>query len=118
MIVGIDIGTQSLKAVVTDQALQVVGEGAVQYQPSYPAPGRAEQDPHLWERALGPAIAAALKQADVQARGVKALGICGQLDGCIAVDQRGDPLSPCLIWTDRRAQAEVADVPDALIRSR
>jgi xylulokinase len=118
MIVGIDIGTQSLKAVVTDRALQVVGEGTVQYQPSYPAPGRAEQDPHLWERALGPAIAAALKQANVPPRQIEALGVCGQLDGCIAVDDRGDALGPCLIWTDRRAQAEVADLPDELIRLR
>jgi xylulokinase len=118
MIIGIDIGTQSLKAVVTDPTLQVIGEGAVPYQPTYPAPGRAEQDPHLWERALGPAIVAALKQADVPSREIKALGVCGQLDGCIAVDERGDPLGPCLIWTDRRAQAEVLDVPVELIRSR
>jgi xylulokinase len=118
MIVGIDIGTQSLKAVIADSTLQVIGEGSVAYQPNYPSPGRAEQDPHLWERALGPAIASALKQANVPAREIKALGVCGQLDGCIAVDERGDPLGPCLIWTDRRAQAEVADVPVELVRSR
>ena len=114
MIVGIDIGTQSLKAVVTDARLKVTGEGAIQYRPSYPGPDRVEQNPAIWERALAPAIAAALKQAEVPAGRVAALGICGQLDGCVAVDGSGAPLGPCLIWMDRRAQAEAAEVPSEL----
>ena len=118
MIVGIDIGTQSLQAVVTDARLKVTGEGAIQYRPSYPGPDRVEQNPAIWERALAPAIAAALKQAEVPAGRVAALGICGQLDGCVAVDGSGAPLGPCLIWMDRRAQAEAAEVPSELIRAR
>ena len=41
---GIDIGTQSLKAVVTDEDLSPLGSGAVRYRASYPGAGRAEQD--------------------------------------------------------------------------
>ncbi|MCI0430148.1 MAG: hypothetical protein L0210_06350, partial [Rhodospirillales bacterium] len=118
MIVGIDIGTQSLKAAVTDRALKVVGEASVSYRPSFPAPGRAEQDPSLWEKALGPAIKSALEEAGVSARQVVAVGLCGQLDGCVAVDRQGRALGPCLIWMDRRAHGEVADLPAELIRSR
>jgi xylulokinase len=118
MIVGIDIGTQSLKAVVTDASLMVLGEAAVEYRPSFPGPDRAEQHPSIWERTLGPAVAAALRQADVPAARVAALGVCGQLDGCIAVDVSGTALGPCLIWMDRRAQAEAAEVPANLIRAR
>ena len=44
-------------------------------------------------------------------RSVRALGICGQLDGCVAVDREGQPLGPCIIWMDRRAEAEVAGLP-------
>jgi len=60
MIVGIDIGTQSLKAAVTDDALRVHGEAAMAYRPNFPRNGWAEQDPRLWEHALGPTIARAL----------------------------------------------------------
>jgi xylulokinase len=118
MIVGIDIGTQSLKAVVTDARLNVMGEAAIQYRPSFPGPDRAEQHATVWERALGPAIAAALRQADVPPDRIAALGLCGQLDGCVAVDSSGVALGPCLIWMDRRAQAEAAEVPADLIRAR
>jgi xylulokinase len=118
MIVGIDIGTQSLKVAVVDSAMRVCGEAATSYRPHFPRPGWAEQDPALWERALGPTIADALRRAGAAPAQVQVLGICGQLDGCVAVDAGGRALTPCLIWMDRRAQAEIADVPAALVRRR
>jgi xylulokinase len=118
MIVGIDIGTQSLKVAVTDRMLKVRGEAATPYRVQFPRPGWAEQDPALWERALGPTIARALAEAGATPGQVSALGVCGQLDGCVAVDGRGRVLTPCLIWMDRRAQEEIEDVPAALIRTR
>jgi len=118
MIVGIDIGTQSLKAVVTDDALRVRGEAAMAYRTNFPRPGWAEQDPQLWEHALGPTIARALAQAGVAPAQVTALGVCGQLDGCLAVNAKGKATTPCLIWMDRRAIAEIANVPAAMVRAR
>lgn len=103
MIVGVDIGTQSLKATVVDDDLRIHGGASQGYDARYPKPGWAEQDPRLWEDALAPAIAAALRQAGAAAGDVAALGIAGQLDGCLAVDHRGNPLGTCLIWLDRRA---------------
>ena len=116
MFVGVDIGTQSLKVVVTDSRLASKGSARHAYQASFPRPGWAEQDPVLWEAALAPAIAAALTEAGVAAGDVRGLGICGQLDGCIAVDHDGRALAPCLIWMDRRAAAETIGIPADLVR--
>lgn len=110
MLVGVDIGTQSLKAVVTDVSLQLRGEASRPYRPSFPGPDRAEQDPRLWEAAIGPAISDALVAAGATARQASGLAICGQLDGCIPVDDRGDLRGPCLIWMDRRAGDELSDI--------
>lgn len=104
MIVGIDIGTQSLKAVVLAPEMKIIGEHAIPYSPNFPQAGWAEQDPLLWEGALGPAIHAALARAGRKADEVRAIGIGGQLDGCVAIDGQGRPLHPCLIWMDRRAE--------------
>jgi xylulokinase len=108
LVLGVDLGTQSLKAVVCDAQLAVRGQHAVGYATQYPAPDRAEQDPRAWEAALGPAIAGALAQAGAGPGDIAALAIAGQLDGCIAVDAHGAPLHPALIWQDRRAVAEAA----------
>ena len=118
MIVGIDIGTQSLKAVVTDPELNLIGAAASDYQPDYPRPGWAEQDPLVWEQALRPAITQALRKANIAPDAVTALGLCGQLDGCVACDAEGRALSPCIIWLDRRAEAEIAGLPADLVRNR
>jgi xylulokinase len=101
--VGIDIGTQSLKAVVCDESFAVLGSHALAYVAYHPAPGWAEQDPAQWEWALERVIEAALSGAGIQGSDVRAIAIAGQLDGCIAVDERGQPLSRCLIWQDKRA---------------
>lgn len=106
--VGIDLGTQSTKAIVCDDRFDVLGAHAVAQATSQPRPGWVEQDPRAWERALAPAIGGALSAAGVEARDVRAIGISGQLDGCVAVDAQGAPLHPALIWYDRRASAEVA----------
>jgi xylulokinase len=118
MIVGIDIGTQSLKAVAVDRDLRVRGEAGTPYRPSLPRAGWAEQSPALWEQALAPTIAGALTRAGTRLDAVEAIGISGQLDGCIPVDDGGRPLGPCIIWMDRRAQAEMAGLPADLIRAR
>ena len=91
---------------------------AIAYQPEFPEPGWAQQDPKLWEEALRPAIEGALQAAGCRAGQVRALGIAGQLDGCVPVDGDGLPLHPCLIWMDRRAEGELAGIDAKLIQKR
>jgi xylulokinase len=110
MLVGVDIGTQSLKVAVTDSALILKGAASRSYRPSFPGPDRAEQDPKLWEQALRPAIADALAEARASPRHVRGLAICGQLDGCIPVDRQGELRGPCLTWMDRLAGGEISDI--------
>lgn len=122
VVVGIDLGTQSLKAVVCDaghsEGLAVRGQHAVGYGTQYPAPDRAEQDPRTWEAALAPAISGALARAGLAGDAVSAIALTGQLDGCIAVDGNGAPLHPALIWQDRRAVAEAERVSAADVFER
>lgn len=113
VVVGIDLGTQSLKAVVCNERMNVLGSHAIAQVTAYPRPGWAEQDPRAWERALAPAIEGALMAAGVQASDVGAIGISGQLDGCVAVDAHGQALRAALIWQDKRAAAECTRVDAA-----
>jgi xylulokinase len=114
MFLGIDVGSQSLKAVLLDGALRLVGRGARSYPIAFPQPGWAEQQPVLWEAALAPAAAEALAAAGRGPGDVVAIGIAGQLDGSVAVDAGGRALGPCLIWMDRRADAGLAALRDRM----
>lgn len=108
LVVGLDLGTQSCKAIVCDEAFAVRGTHAVPYGVRYPAPDHAEQDPATWDAALAPAIAGALAAANASAADIAAVAISGQLDGCVAVDANGAAVHPALIWQDKRATAETA----------
>lgn len=118
MYLGIDIGTQSLKALVVDEGLQPRGSGRYAYRPSYPRPGWAEQDAKLWLAGLCPAIAQAMAAAGIASRDIKSLALCGQLDGCVGTTADGEPVAPAIIWMDRRASKEIEDLCAEPVRQR
>jgi xylulokinase len=117
-VLGIDIGTQSLKAVVLDDDLIPRGEAARSYSYEQPRPGWAEQDPALWLCALRPAIAAAMGAARMQPADIAVLAVCGQLDGCIATDEAGSALTPAIIWMDRRAAPDIVHLDPSEVARR
>ncbi len=117
-VLGLDIGTRSLKAVVLDEALRVLGSGSRSYEPNFPRPGWAEQDPALWLAALRPAIADALSAAALAPTDLAALAVCGQPDGCIPTAADGAALGPALIWMDRRGEPDIAHIDPGLVHAR
>ena len=115
---GIDIGTQSLKAAILDDDLTLLARADRGYRPTYPRPGWAEQSSDLWLEALRPVIGAALAEAGLGAEDIRAIAICGQLDGCVPVDAAGTALGPAIIWMDRRATDEIAGIDRRLVGQR
>ncbi len=109
-VLGLDIGTQSLKAIILDDGLAVRGTGMQAYTYAQPRPGWAEQHTGHWLAALRPAITDALVQARMPPADIAAVAISGQLDGCVPVDARGNALSDAIIWMDRRATSVTACV--------
>ncbi len=112
-VIGVDIGTQSTKALICDESGKVVAQDSVAYQPDTPRPFWAEQDARVWlDAVLGSVAGAVTKLRDTQ-KGflpdqVRALCVSGLYGGAgIPVDAEMRPLHPCLIWMDRRAEAQV-----------
>lgn len=89
----------------------MLGEASSAYAATFPRPGWAEQDSGLWEQALAPTIATALERAGRAPSDVRALGVAGQLDGCVPVGGDGGAIGPCLIWMDRRAADLMPELP-------
>jgi ribulokinase len=107
-VIGVDIGTQSTKAVLVEQTGRVVAQCSQAYQVDSPQPLWAEQWPQVWVNAVEACIRGVLAQAPDHAASVQALCVSSLYGGSgIAVDAAGEPLHPCLIWMDRRAQDEV-----------
>jgi ribulokinase len=110
-VIGVDIGTQSTKALLVDQQGGVIAQHASSYHPDTPKPLWAEQWPSVWFNAVVECITRCVTQAKEQgiaAASIKAVCISSLYGGSgIPVDSDMRPLYPCLIWMDRRATAEV-----------
>jgi len=108
-VIGIDIGTQSTKAVLMDEHGTLVAQTSRAYQVDTPHPLWAEQWPQVWLDAVEACIRDVWEGRAQTALSLQALCISSLYGGSgIALDQAGVPLHPCLIWMDRRAQDQVA----------
>tara|TARA_B100001123_G_C15327624_1_gene1030098 strand:+ start:772 stop:2229 length:1458 start_codon:yes stop_codon:yes gene_type:complete len=117
VIVGVDLGTSGVKALVVTENLETKGSGQCGYPINFPRSGWAEQNPLDWEKALGPAINQALNDAAITVNDVTAIGVTGQLDGCIPTDKNGCAVGPCLTWADRRAQRELVGIDAEMVQN-
>ncbi len=111
LLIGVDSGTQSTKALVVDARTGgVVGEASRAYGLiGGLAPGAKEQDPGTWKKATKAAIRDALKQAKALAGEVKVIGVSGQQHGFVPLDKSGDVIRPAKLWCDT-ATAEECDL--------
>ncbi|MEM9882048.1 MAG: FGGY family carbohydrate kinase [Planctomycetota bacterium] len=107
ILLGIDLGSSSVKASLLDTAVGgVIGSGQfpeTEMAIDAPRPGWAEQDPSAWEDAMARAVAAALAQAGRDAGDVGAVGIGYQMHGLVCLDADHQALRPSIIWCDSRA---------------
>lgn len=109
-VIGVDGGTESLRAFVFDLQGRPKASHATAYETSFPKPAWAEQNPEDWWRALGASVRGALAKAGIGAAEV--LAICVDTTCCsvVALDAEGAPLRPAMIWMDVRASKEAEAV--------
>src|SRR5436305_7730132 len=116
LILGIDSGTQSTKALVIDaRDGKVLASAAQEYDliPGLP-PGAKEQHPHTWRDATASAMRRALRQAKASGAEVKAIGVSGQQHGFVPLDKDGEVIRPAKLWCDTSTAAECDEITEQL----
>jgi xylulokinase len=108
LFIGIDSGTQSVKAIVLDlDTRQVVAEARAPHRliEGLP-PGHLEQHPGDWVAALDRVILDVAARID---RGrVRGIGVSGQQHGFVPLDGEGRVIRPAKLWCDTSTVAECA----------
>jgi xylulokinase len=109
-LLGIDVGTSGAKALLIDEAGQVVASATVEYPMFTPQPLWAEQNPADWWAATIASIRRVLDAAQAEPRQVAGLGLTGQMHGLVLLDAHGEVLRPCIMWNDQRTAAQCAAI--------
>lgn len=107
MFLGVDVGTGGTRAILVDREGRVVVSDSAGHQAIHSAEiGWAEQDPEDWWRAAKMAISGVMRWASAAGQTVEAVGLTGQMHGCVMLDGDGNVLRPALIWCDQRTQPQ------------
>jgi glycerol kinase len=103
LILAIDQGTTSSRAIVFGADLAIAGVGQQEFQQHYPASGWVEHDPEdIWASTLA-TVKTALANASATATEIAAIGITNQRETSLLWDRRtGKTLHRALVWQDRR----------------
>ena len=106
-VLGYDVGSSSIKASLLDvengkpiasatspdRELEIIAK----------KPGWAEQHPETWWDHVKNATSIILRESEVDASDIKAVGISYQMHGLVIVDKDQAVLRPSIIWCDSRA---------------
>ena len=113
LLLGVDVGTSGLKAVLLDAAGATVDEATATYGLRSPQPGWTEQDPEDWWAALGRALAE-LRERGQGGDRIAAIGLTGQMHSLVVLDAGGAVLCPAILWSDNRTGAECAEITERI----
>lgn len=103
VILSIDCGTQSLRALLFSEKGVLLDSSTISYAPcASPKPGWAEQDPELYWKSLCLATQELKDRSSDLFNAIKGVGIASQRGSMINVDAKGSPLRPAIIWLDQR----------------
>ena len=113
LILALDQGTTSSRAMLFDETLAVRGMGQIELPQHFPAPGLVEHDPDdIWQTTLD-AARLAIARAKISAQDIAAIGITNQRETAIVWDRRtGKPIHRAIVWQDRRTAAQCRALRD------
>jgi glycerol kinase len=103
MLLAIDQGTTSTRAVVLDEKGAIRSSAQREFPQIFPQPGWVEHDPaDIWRTTLA-VTRRAIKSAGIKAGQIEGLGIANQRETTIVWDRAtGSPIHNGIVWQDRR----------------
>jgi erythritol kinase len=116
VIIAVDAGTSSVKAVALSPAGEELAAAGVENALVYGPGGMVEQDMDgTWAACLLVLSQVLAARDDLPAR-VAAIAVTGQGDGTWLIDREGRPVGRALTWLDGRCGALVRDLSPAILR--
>ena len=106
----IDQGTTGTRFMIFDESGAPVGNAYAKHEQIYPQHGWVEHDPvEIWERTKE-VILQGVKQAEIDASQLDAIGVTNQRETTVVWDEGGEPVYNAVVWQDRRTTERVEEL--------
>lgn len=110
LLVGIDLGSSGVKAVLLDPGRGVVATGVESMALYSERPGWAEADPEEWWVAVRALVPRLLGDSGASTRDVAAVAVTGMVPAFVCCDAQGRPLRRAMLQNDARALDEIREL--------
>ncbi|ERJ20758.1 xylulokinase protein [Salinisphaera shabanensis E1L3A] len=112
-LLAIDIGTQSVRALVFDREGMLHARVQVPIEPPYhaPEPGYAEQDANVFWLAMASACRRLHENEPALGQRIAGLALTAQRATSVFVDAEDEPIGPVISWLDQRRAGTVPALP-------
>ena len=113
-VLGIDLGTSSLKGILVAEDGQVVTAASSDYSIERPSRGYSEQDPEEWVKACLTVIKNIAQQIPDAIHKIEGISFSGQMHSLVLIDEQGLPLRNAILWNDVRTTSQCKRITDEL----
>ncbi|MEX3008621.1 FGGY-family carbohydrate kinase [Hoeflea sp. TYP-13] len=115
-LLGIDIGTTAVKAILFSASGSVLAQFSTAYETARSKNGFVEQDPETWIQLVKDILSRFNSEQDLS--GLKAIGITSQVNTHVFVDKDGKALAPAIVWQDGRCDDEARELDERIPAER
>lgn len=113
-LMGIDLGTSSLKVMIIDYLGNMKALSSRQYKFGSPYNGYAEQQPEVWWDACCQSIQEALHKSGLSANEIRSVSFSGQMHGLVLLDKDKQVIRPAILHYDSRSEKQVKYINEIL----
>lgn len=109
-VIGIDLGTSSVKGLLVDRKGRVAAEAARDYPLLHPKSGYSEQEPEEWYQQTVQVIKELVHCLKSDSDAIAGISFSGQMHGLVLLDRENRPLRPAILWNDTRTTVQCREI--------
>ncbi|WP_080843919.1 xylulokinase [Cytobacillus gottheilii] len=109
-VIGIDLGTSAVKAILVDYGGIVHQTVSRSYPLIQEKSGFSEQDPEEWYKKTKEAVAELITNFEGKADEIEGISFSGQMHGLVLLDQHLNVLRNAILWNDTRTTKQCEEI--------
>lgn len=107
LILGIDIGTTSVKAILISENGTIIGEARAEHDLISAHPGWAEENATIWWENTIKSVSELVSKIKTPAAQIEAIGVSGMVPAIVMLDSFGNPVRNTIQQNDARATVQI-----------
>ena len=111
-VLGIDLGTSSLKGILMNSEGQLISEQSSEYPLFSPKPNYSQQNPADWILACEEVLENIAAEVTDFSNGLEGISFSGQMHSLVVLDEKNQPVYPSILWNDGRTSKQCRQIND------